>query len=123
LYRKIPKRGFKNYTKKEFEVLNLGEISRVKLEGDINAEILKKAGLIKKNLPIKILGTGDITTKVTVHADAISESALKKLQAAGGKFEQVGKEITTRLAPAKSRQARKEENLKKEKSSAKGKIK
>jgi len=104
LYRKIPKRGFKNIHKIRFEVINLGDISREKLEGTVNAQVLKKAGLLKKDLPIKILGKGDITTPVTIHANAISESALKKLEAAGGKFEKIGKEITTK--------ARKKENTK-----------
>jgi len=90
LYRKIPKRGFKNPTRKEFEVVNLGDIERVKLIGTINAEILKKAGLIRKNLPLKILGKGEITAPVSLQANAISESALKKLEAIGGKFEKIG---------------------------------
>lgn len=107
LYRKIPKRGFTNYTRKEFEVVNLGDINRLKLEGDINKDILRKAGLIRKNLPIKILGTGEITAKVTIHADAISESALKKLQAAGGKFEQEGKKITTKARNTESTKEKK----------------
>jgi large subunit ribosomal protein L15 len=89
LYRKIPKRGFTNCNRVEYEAVNLGDISRVKLDGDINKEILRKAGLIRRNLPVKILGTGEITVKVTIHVDAISESALKKLHAAGGKFEKI----------------------------------
>lgn len=89
LYRKIPKRGFKNYTKKEFEIINLGDLSRVKIEGTVNPEVLKKVGLLKKDLPIKILGKGEITSPVTIHANSISESALKKLQAVGGKFEKI----------------------------------
>jgi large subunit ribosomal protein L15 len=116
LYRKIPKRGFTNYTRKEFEVVNLGDINQAKLEGDINAEALKKAGLIRKNLPIKILGNGDITTKVTIHANAISESALKKLQAVGGKFEKTGKEITKKAR--KNKNAKEIKNLRDAESSS-----
>jgi len=87
LYRKIPKRGFTNYTKIEYEVVNLGDISRCKLAGTVNVEVLKKAGLVRKPMPVKILGKGEITTPVTIQAHSISESAMKKLAAAGGKFE------------------------------------
>jgi large subunit ribosomal protein L15 len=89
LYRKIPKRGFNPPKRLIYEVINLGDISRVKLSGMINAETLKKAGLLKKNLPIKILGKGEISSPVTIQANAISESAQKKLEAAGGKFEKI----------------------------------
>jgi large subunit ribosomal protein L15 len=89
LYRKIPKRGFTNYTKVAYEVVNLSDINRVKLTGTVNIELLKKSGLLKKSLPVKILGNGEITVPLTIQAHAISESAMKKLQAAGGKFEKV----------------------------------
>ncbi len=89
LYRKIPKRGFTNYTRVAYEVVNLGDISRVKLTGTINIELLKKSGLLKKALPVKILGNGEVTAPLTIQAHAISESAMKKLEAAGGKFEKV----------------------------------
>ena len=89
LYRKIPKRGFTNYTKIEYEVVNLGDISRCKLAGTVNVEVLKKAGLVRKPMPVKRLGNGEITIPVTIQAQAISESAMKKLQAAGGKFEKI----------------------------------
>jgi large subunit ribosomal protein L15 len=89
LYRKIPKRGFHNSTRIEFEAINLGDIERVKLTGTINPESLKKVGLYKKNLPIKVLGNGEITAPVIIQAQAISASALKKLEKIGGKFEKI----------------------------------
>lgn len=89
LYRKIPKRGFRNPTRKEFEIINLGDIERAKLTGEVNPDILKKAGLYKKDLPVKILGKGEINTPITIHAHAISESALKKLEKIGGKFSKI----------------------------------
>jgi large subunit ribosomal protein L15 len=88
-YRRIPKRGFNNPMRKEFEVVNLGEIERVKLTGTINHDVLKKAGLVKKNLPIKVLGKGEISAPIVIQAHSISESALKKLEKIGGKFEKV----------------------------------
>ena len=88
-YRRIPKRGFHNPMRKEFAVVNLGEIERVKLTGTINFDMFKKAGLVKKNLPIKILAKGEIMTPVTIKAQAISASALQKLEKIGGKFEKI----------------------------------
>ncbi|MCX7785472.1 MAG: 50S ribosomal protein L15 [candidate division WOR-3 bacterium] len=87
LYRKIPKRGFKSPFKQEFAVVNFADITRKNLSGIISPETLKTAGLVKKDLPIKILGKGEISIPITIQAHAISESALKKLQAVGGKFE------------------------------------
>lgn len=89
LYRRIPKRGFTNVNRIEFEVINLSDIDRVKLTGTVNFDALKKAGLLKKNMPIKILAKGEITTPVTIQAQSISASALKKLEAIGGKFEKI----------------------------------
>ncbi|MCS7258876.1 MAG: 50S ribosomal protein L15 [candidate division WOR-3 bacterium] len=89
LYRRIPKRGFKSLRKVEYETVNFRDIIRAGLKGEITPEILKSAGLIKKNLPIKILGTGDLTEPFVIKAHAISSSALKKLTAVGGKFEAI----------------------------------
>lgn len=87
LYRKIPKRGFKSPFKKEFAVVNLVDIVKKNLSGTITPETLKNAGLVKKDLPIKILGKGEISSPITIQAHAISESARKKIEAVGGKFE------------------------------------
>lgn len=89
LYRRIPKRGFKNFNKREFEIVNLADIEKRRLTGTVNKQVLKDVGLVKKDLPIKILGKGELTMPVTIQADAISASALKKLEAVGGKFEKV----------------------------------
>ena len=78
LYRRLPKRGFKNYPfKTEYEVVNLSDLN--KYEGEINKEVLKVTGLLK------ILGDGEITKALTVKADKFSRSAKKKIEAAGGK--------------------------------------
>lgn len=89
LYRIIPKRGFRNPTRKEFEIINLGDIERIKLTGEVNPDTFKKVGLYKKDLPIKILGKGEITTPIIINAHAISDSALKKLEKIGGKFNKI----------------------------------
>lgn len=79
LYRRLPKRGFKNYPfRKEFQVINVQDLA--KYDGDINKEAL---GLSAKTL-LKVLGTGEITKAVTVYADAFSASAKEKIEKAGG---------------------------------------
>lgn len=84
LHRRLPKRGFTNIFKKQYAVINLGRIA--KLEGDsFSAESLIKLGAVRKGRDgIKILGTGELTRKITIEAHFFSESAIKKIQAAGG---------------------------------------
>lgn len=78
LYRRLPKRGFKNYLfKKEYTLLNVSDLN--KYEGEVNKEILKVSGLLK------ILGDGEIAKPLAVKADKFSKSAKKKIEAAGGK--------------------------------------
>ncbi len=78
LYRRLPKRGFKNYLfKKEYTLLNVSDLN--KYEGEVNKEILKVSGLLK------VLGDGEITKSLAVKADKFSKSAKKKIEAAGGK--------------------------------------
>lgn len=78
LYRRLPKRGFKNYPfRKEYSILNVSDLS--KYEGEVNKETLKVSGLLK------ILGEGEIGKPLTVKADKFSETARKKIEAAGGK--------------------------------------
>lgn len=85
LHRRLPKRGFSNALfKKHFAVINVGRLD--KLEGDtFTPESLVAAGVIK-NLRdgLKVLGNGELTRKITVAAHLFSETALQKIQAAGG---------------------------------------
>lgn len=85
LHRRLPKRGFKNPFRKEYEVVNLRDLGRV--EGDVvNAETLKAAGLIRSvDSRIKILGEGDVERAFDVTAPAFSKSAVEKIEKAGGK--------------------------------------
>ncbi|MFN3603973.1 MAG: 50S ribosomal protein L15 [Leptonema sp. (in: bacteria)] len=88
LYKRIPKRGFHNPFKKEYQIINLFMIEKKELKGDITLDELLKVGLIKnKNLPVKILGFGDISNTVNVEVHAISKSAKEKIEAKGGKVE------------------------------------
>jgi large subunit ribosomal protein L15 len=84
LHRRLPKRGFTNIFKKQYAVINLGRIA--KLDGDnFTADSLIKLGAVRNGRDgIKILGSGELTRKITIEAHFFSESALKKIQAAGG---------------------------------------
>lgn len=87
IYRRLPKRGFTNIFKEEYQVVNLDLIERLQLS-EVNPEILVEKGLIK-NLakPVKILGRGEVTTAIKVQAHAFSATAREKITAAGGKAE------------------------------------
>jgi large subunit ribosomal protein L15 len=84
LQRRVPKRGFNNYTKKEYQVINVSLLEKLGL-AEINPEVLKKEGAITRiERPVKVLGTGDISKAVKVTADAFSGVALEKIKKAGG---------------------------------------
>lgn len=87
LQRRLPKRGFTNPFGREYSVLNLRDIERMGLD-TVTPEALLEEGLIKSLKDgLKVLGTGELTRAVTVKAHAFSESAVKKIQAAGGAAE------------------------------------
>jgi large subunit ribosomal protein L15 len=83
-YRRIPKRGFKNPFKKEYEVVNLAALNEIK-EKEINPKILREKGLVKKGELVKILGEGEISSPLVISAHAFSKSAREKIEKAGGK--------------------------------------
>ncbi len=86
LHMRLPKlRGFKNPFRVEFQVVNLDKISELFPEGgEVTVEALVEKGAVRKNQPVKVLGTGDITVKVDVKVNAFSKSASEKIAAAGG---------------------------------------
>jgi large subunit ribosomal protein L15 len=85
LHRRLPKRGFTNIFRTEYTVLNLDRIAELN-EGELTLEKLIELGLLKKKKGlIKVLGNGDLTTAVTVHAHKFSKSAQEKIEKAGGK--------------------------------------
>jgi len=87
LARRLPKRGFTNIFKQEFQVVNIGSLSKLS-EEIIDREIMLKNRLIRnKRLPCKVLGTGDLTRSFTIRAQAFSKAAADKIQQAGGKAE------------------------------------
>lgn len=90
LQRRLPKRGFKNRFKIEYEVINLKDISKIEELDIITPETLIERGIIKGiKHGIKVLGEGEIKRPLTIQADAFSASALVKISAAGGKAEVV----------------------------------
>jgi len=85
IQRRVPKRGFKNATRVEFQVVNVANLAKLNA-GEITPDVMKKSGLVKKSdMRIKVLGTGEISQSCTVTADAFSKSAVEKIQKAGGK--------------------------------------
>ncbi|MDR3167624.1 MAG: 50S ribosomal protein L15 [Treponema sp.] len=86
LYRRLAQRGFSNYPfKKVFQVINLGEIEKRYDAGEtVNNATLKGKGLVKKAIPVKILGSGELTKKLNFKVDAVSASAKEKIEKAGG---------------------------------------
>lgn len=85
LQRRIPKTGFKNIFKREYQVVNVGDLSRMS-QDKITFEDMLKARLIrKKNVPLKILGNGELSKSLEISAHAFSKSAVQKIEAAGGK--------------------------------------
>ncbi len=90
LHRRLPKRGFTNIFREEWAIVNVATLEQ--LDGaSFDPDILKKMGLLKKmEKGLKILGSGDLTKKITVKAHAVSESAKKKIEAAGGTVEIIG---------------------------------
>ncbi len=91
LYRKLPKRGFKNHFATNYAIINVCDLDKRFNDGDtVNLETLMAAGLIKKSLDgLKVLGNGEITKKLTVEAAIFSASAKEKIEAVGGKTEVV----------------------------------
>lgn len=87
LIRKMPKRGFTNIFKTEYQIVNLADLNRIK-ETLINPESLKKHGLIKnKEKLVKVLGDGEIKNPITIQVHAISKKASDKIKNSGGKVE------------------------------------
>jgi large subunit ribosomal protein L15 len=86
LHRRMPKRGFTNIFRKEYSIVNLEKLAAMG-ETTITPDVLRKAGVVHGQLPIKILGDGELKTALTVQAHKFSKSAQAKITQAGGKFE------------------------------------
>ena len=90
LYRRLPKRGFKNIFATEYAIVNVADLNRFDANTEVTPELLVEAGVIKKTLDgVKVLGNGELEKALTVKAAKFSKSAAEKIEAAGGKAEVV----------------------------------
>jgi large subunit ribosomal protein L15 len=90
LHRRMPKRGFHNPFSIEYSVLNLEELNVFPAGETVTPELLRAHGFVRRSRDrVKILGDGELTTKLTIHAHAFSASAKDKITKAGGTFEVV----------------------------------
>jgi len=93
LYRRLPKRGFKSFNKKDTAILNLAKIQNIieknknEIKNNLDLKILKEKKLVnKKFLKLKILGSGEIKKNIEIAAHYVSKQALSKIEKAGGKI-------------------------------------
>ena len=90
LYRKLPKRGFKNRFAVNYAIVNVADLNRFEDGAVVDMEALLAAKLVRKELDgLKVLGNGELTKKLTVKATVFSATAKEKIEAAGGKTEEV----------------------------------
>ena len=88
LYRRIPKRGFKNIWAKEYAICNVEDLNKFEAGTVVTAEMLQEAGLVNKLYDgVKVLGNGTLNVALTVQAAKFTKSAIEKIEAAGGKAE------------------------------------
>ena len=88
LYRRLPKRGFKNRNTKEIVGINVDALERFENDTVVTVETLLETGIVKNPRDgVKILGNGELTKKLTVQANAFSAGAVAKIEALGGKAE------------------------------------
>ncbi len=85
LQRRLPKRGFTNIFKKSYDLVNLRSLVELKVDGALTPQILKEKGLIRDLKAVKVLGDGELTGAVEIHAHKFSQSALQKIEKSGGK--------------------------------------
>ena len=88
IYRQLPKRGFNNIFATKYAIINVSDLNKFENGTVVDAELLKASGLIKKELDgVKVLGNGELTAQLTVKAAKFSQSAVEKIEKAGGKTE------------------------------------
>ncbi len=96
LHRRLPKRGFTNIFRKEYDPVNLSLLEKFDAGQEITPEALHARGLTGKNAMVKILGGGEVTRAFTVRAHKFSASAKDKIEKAGGRCEVLGTEKVAR---------------------------
>ena len=95
LVRRIPKRGFHSPFRVEYQVVNIQTLQKLATDGKVagglvTPELLVKLGVVKGSaVPVKVLGTGELTAKLEIAAHAFSKSAIRKIETAGGKAQTI----------------------------------
>ena len=87
LFRRLPKKGFKNPFRVEYSIVNVADLNRFTENDEITPSVLHSKSMVRKGLPVKLLGNGEIRFAVKVQVHAASESAKKKISEAGGSIE------------------------------------
>ncbi|CCQ90326.1 50S ribosomal protein L15 [Nitrospina gracilis 3/211] len=85
LQRRLPKRGFTNIFKKSYELVNLGDLKGISVDGPLTPDVMKEKGLIHKTEAVKVLADGDLSGAITIHAHKFSKAAVEKIEKSGGK--------------------------------------
>jgi large subunit ribosomal protein L15 len=85
--RRLPKRGFKNANRVEFQVVNTGQLAQVSANTVVDRAWLKQQGIVRRPGPVKLLARGDIKVPLTVKVDAASAAGARAIEAAGGRIE------------------------------------
>lgn len=88
IYKTLPKRGFTNFARLEYAIVNLSDLNKFEDGTNVNFDLLKQAGIVKKKLDgLKVLGNGKLEKKVNVTCNKISKSAKEAIEKAGGTVE------------------------------------
>jgi len=87
IQRRLPKRGFKNPTRVEYQVVNVEQLANAPAGATVNRAWLKEQRIVRRPGPIKLLGGGNAPKSLTIQVDAASETARKAIETAGGKIE------------------------------------
>ncbi|MDP6624934.1 MAG: 50S ribosomal protein L15 [Nitrospinota bacterium] len=85
IQRRLPKRGFTNIFRINYNIINLKDLDKIKGNDPITPELLRDKRMVNRKGPIKVLGEGEMTSPATVYAKKFSKSAMKKIENAGGK--------------------------------------
>ena len=85
--RRLPKRGFKNAGRVEYQVFNTGQLAKVAANTVVDRAWLKQQGLVRRPGPVKLLARGEIKVALTIKVDAASAAAARAIEAAGGRLE------------------------------------
>lgn len=87
LYRRLPKRGFKNIFADSYSTVNVEDLNRFTSGTEITPELLLQEGMVARQSRVKILGDGELKNSLTVRAHRFSKAAVEKIEAAGGQVE------------------------------------